>query len=61
MSDRDELLKEALEIIWYANQGYFIQDRATEFMKKLKYDYYNREKWALNAHVETTRSKESLK
>lgn len=37
------LLLEALELIWYMEQGYSMQGKAKEFMKKCNYDFYNRD------------------
>lgn len=41
--ERGLLLLEALELIWYMEQGYSMQGKAKEFMKKCNYDFYNRE------------------
>ncbi len=44
----EELLKEALRLLWYADNGYAIQAEVEMFFDKLNYDFYNRENWKLN-------------
>lgn len=43
VGERGLLLLEALELIWYMEQGYAMQGKAKDFMKKCNYDFYNRE------------------
>lgn len=43
----EELLKEALELIWFMETNFQKQKEAKEFMKKCNYDFYNKDTWKL--------------
>lgn len=44
---KEKILKEALELLWYADMGYSIQKKVKDFFEKVDYDFYKREKWKL--------------
>lgn len=43
----EQLLKEALALIWEMDHGYYKQPEAKKFMEKCNYDFYDRENWSL--------------